>query len=666
MSGLLRLCGISVAVCAVVWGADAAQAPGRAAAANGRVATTNSARMPVMPTLPIISVGNIATNLPDDNGSQPSLPDDEPETPDEPDEPAEQDPECPDGGVKNSDYTVEMCMNDILRCVNNGALPNGMNDLFNKELRYAIENGMGLCAAQVEKCIKDVRRDCANVYRASADVWIDFNSRKVQPEYYNFVLRKTGLTPNQAENTCMLLDKNTYGTSFAAVANDGKTTTEYNQKVGAYNNQQGGALVKNNPQGVDVNDGNPGVDGSRGHYARWDATTATCLIRVAAYNKDKHISNNWLFGAVGDDKPAEVWKAAGTSFACNKDLFGFSLLNDTKTVAVVGIGGGTLVGAGVGAIAGHGKREFDCSRDNHREMLMAVLKADTQMVGKLNNHLENPINARGTTIDKSTCDAIVKLYDETFTDKIKFDAVITENCEIQVTLPKVLVGAGLDKVITESLGQNCANSSDSLNKVLGYLKEGNIKGAEEVLESFPAGEVKTALERAINQIKEYEDDISNKLPVVFSDDLKDLLVNGEKSNMAKSIGIGAAVGAGTGGLATAITAFVERNNITCRVGDGLDQVALGKSYTIGTLKDFYVKWNLRVPDVVLPTATVSDCTSWKNTCAMFTDLEQCEQAQIIYKPDQASPTSLIHSACSVMGSVCAENYPVAKSHGVCE
>ena len=441
MSGLLRLCGISVAVCAVVWGADAAQAPGRAAA-NGRVATTNSARMPVMPTLPIISVGNIATNLPDDNGAQPSLPDDEPDTPDEPsepDEPGQQDPECPDGGVKNSDYTVEMCMNDNLRCVNNGALPNGLNDLFNKELRYAIENGMGLCAAQVEKCIKDVRRDCANVYRASADVWIDFNSRKVQPEYYNFVLRKTGLTPNQAENTCMLLDKNTYGTSFAAVANDGKTTTEYNQKVGAYNNQQGGSLVKNNPQGVDVNDGNPGVDGSRGHYARWDATTATCLIRVAAYNKDKQISNNWLFGAVGDDKPAEVWKAAGTSFACNKDLFGFSLLNDTKTVAVVGIGGGTLVGAGVGAIAGHGKREFDCSRDNHREMLMAVLKADTQMVGKLNDHLEKQINARGTTIDKETCDAIVKLYDKTFTDKIEFEAVITEECKSRLLCQRYLL-----------------------------------------------------------------------------------------------------------------------------------------------------------------------------------------------------------------------------------
>lgn len=72
--------------------------------------------------------------------------------------------------------------------------------------------------------------------------------------------------------------------------------------------------------------------------------TATCLIRVAAYNKDKHISNSWLFGAAGDDRPAEVWKAAGDTFSCNKDLFGFSLMNDTSTAAVVGVGGGTVLG----------------------------------------------------------------------------------------------------------------------------------------------------------------------------------------------------------------------------------------------------------------------------------------------------------------------------------
>ena len=92
----------------------------------------------------------------------------------------------------------------------------------------------------------------------------------------------------------------------------------------------------------------------------------------------------------------------------------------------------------------------------------------------------------------------------------------------------------------------------------------------------------------------------NRLLDVFNKDVRDLLVNGEKSNMGKSIGIGAAVGAGTGGLATAITAFVERNNINCRVGDGLSQVGFGKSHSIGTLKDFYIKWNLNLPDVAAP------------------------------------------------------------------
>ena len=140
----------------------------------------------------------------------------------------------------------------------------------------------------------------------------------------------------------------------------------------------------------------------------------------------------------------------------------------------------------------------------------------------------------------------------------------------------------------------------------------------------------------------------------------------EQTNMGKSIGIGAAIGAGTGGLATAITAFVERNNINCRVGDGLEQVGFGKSYSIDSLKDFYVKWNLRLPDVVAPTATISDCVSWRNTCATFTDLEQCKSAQFNYKPAGAATTTLIHGACTVSGSACVENYAVAKSHGACE
>ena len=143
------------------------------------------------------------------------------------------------------------------------------------------------------------------------------------------------------------------------------------------------------------------------------------------------------------------------------------------------------------------------------------------------------------------------------------------------------------------------------------------------------------------------------------------MINGEKSNMAKSVGIGAAVGAGTGGLATAITAFVERNNISCRVGDGLEQVAFNKSYSIDTLKDFYVKWNLHVPDVVAPTATITDCQSWKNTCATFADLEQCADAKFNYKPAGAPTTTLVYSVCTVSGSACIENYTVAQSQGAC-
>ena len=266
MQIFLKMFGLSTAVLGlVVTGAfDAnAAATGRAAYDTVRAtSSTSTARMPTMPTLPINSVGNLSPDVPTTPTPNPTpdVPTPDPEPDPEPT------PECPDGGVKNSDYTITNCMNDVLSCVNRGALPNGLNDLFNEDLRNAIMNGMNLCAVQVEKCITTVRRDCENVYRTTADVWLDFNSRVIQPEYYNFVLRKTGLTPNQAENTCWLLDKNTYGPSFSAVANDGTVTAEYNNKVGAYNSQQGNVLVKNNPQGVQGNNVNSGVDGQRGHY----------------------------------------------------------------------------------------------------------------------------------------------------------------------------------------------------------------------------------------------------------------------------------------------------------------------------------------------------------------------------------------------------------------
>ena len=689
MSGLFKFVGLSamsVAVCALVGVADAAT--GRAGYANVRATGPASvARMPSMPTLPINSVGNISTDVP--TGGTNVVP--------EP--PVE--PECPDGGVKNSAYTVDMCMDDVLRCINNGALPNGLNNLFNEEVRHAVENGMGLCISQIEKCVTDVRRDCANVYRSAADVWIDFNSRKVQPEYYNFVLRKTGLTPNQAENTCRLLDKNTYGASFAAVADDGTTTAEYKKTVGAYNSQQGNRLVKTNPQGVEVNDGNTGVDGSRGHYARWDAETATCLIRVAAYNKDKHISNSWLFGAAGNDKPAEVWKAAGDTFSCNKDLFGFSLMNDTSTVAVVGIGGGTVLGAGIGAIAGHGKREFNCNLGKHRELLMDELK-DGRAVGILNEYIENDVDITQKSMDEETCDEIVELFDKYYqyetaiaeckdaeylysssiTVNMTFDETKGEEAAVRNTASWCLEGGHTTVSACKNfLNRECVNAGSVEACEALLLRKGVVftsvsQGAKTLVDGQDCTLKALNLDKANGEgiycskggicitASNVETELK-RLNSVFGKDITNLMINGEKSNMAKSVGIGAAVGAGTGGLATAITAFVERNNISCRVGDGLEQVAFNKSYSIDTLKDFYVKWNLRVPDVVAPTATITDCQSWKNTCATFADLEQCAAAQFNYKPAGASTTILVSSVCTVSGSACIENYKVAHLYRAC-
>ena len=630
----------------------------------GATQATASQRMPTMPSLPINSVGNLSPDLPTSNSGSG-------DGPDEPDVPEQ--PECPDGGVKDSDYTIENCMNDVLSCINNGALPNGLNDLFNEDLRNAIVNGMGLCSIQVEKCVKEVRKDCKNIYNSSADVWIDFNARKVQPEYYSFVLRKTGLTPNQAENTCWLLDKNTYGSSFSAVSNSGSVTSEYNNAVGAYNSQNGNSLVKGTPQGVGVNNNNPGVDGQRGHYARWDATTAECWIRVAAYNKDEHIKNSWLFGAAGDDEPAEVWKLAGDTFTCNKDLFGFSLLNKTSTAAVVGIGGGTLLGVGVGAAVGHGDRAFDCGNPKHREMLTEELRSNGTF-GTVSEYMRTRIPATVDVINETQCNEFVSLFDKYH----QLESAISQ-CE---------TSGGKSTVTTETINETAVviegNNPEGVAGIAAAISS-NMDGANTTTTTTTTNiSDSECMFKTLNLAKASGDEIycsaqsdtclpaqgikseMSRLGPVFTSEIADLLQNGEGSNMGKAIGIGAGVGAGAGGLATAITAFVERSNINCRVGDGLAQVGLNKSYSIGSLKDFYVKWNLRLPDTISPTATVVDCDSWKRACATLTDLNQCKNAQINYKPAGAAKTLLIPAACTPSGSACIENYPVAKSYGACE
>lgn len=651
MSGLVKIFGTSIVsfgMCVAMCVAASA-ATGRDAYSNVRTTSIGTATGR-MPSMPVTSIGNVVTTIPDapSTPGQPDVPD-EPDTPDVPDEPDVPDnpvpptPECPDGGVKNSQYTIDNCMDDILRCINNGALPNGLNDMFNEDVRNSIVNGMGLCRAQVDKCVSDVRVDCENVYGGPSDVWIDFNLRRVQPEYYNFVLRKTGLTPNQAENTCRLLDKNTFGSSFAAVDNRGRVTAEYNQNVGAYNQQRGNVLVKDAPQGVRVNDGNPGVDGARGHYARWDATTATCYLRVAAYNKDKHISNSWLFGAVGDDTPAEVWRAAGDTFTCNKDLFGFSLMKDTSTVAAVGIGGGTVLGAGIGAAAGHGKRDFDCMRENHREMLKEYL-SNGRTVAIINEYINNDIDVTGGSMTIDSCVEIVGLYDKYYAyetaisecmgveyygssqlvveipiERSATDATVEQNSILKMAPICAAAGYVNKESCTAFLTQQCVEQG-SVDACKSWLSKNGVMYTSVSETEMVADENQECMFKALNLDKrdgtgiycwtqakcvpEYNIQSElNRLTTVFNTDVRELMQNGEKSNMGKSIGIGAAIGAGTGGLATAITAFVERNNINCRVGDGLDQVGFGKAHSIGTLKDFYVKWNLNLPETAEPVPT---------------------------------------------------------------
>lgn len=643
--------------------------------AAGRAMTT-TARMPTMPVMSINTVGThavsgveVPTGSNNTSGGGVVNPVD-PVTP----------TNCEDGGVANSEFTVDMCMKSILDCIQSGTLPNGLNDLFNEDLRNSIFNGMGVCASELDKCIREVRVDCYNVYNSAQDVWLDFNSRIVQPEYYNFVLRRTGLTPNQAENVCELLDKNTYGKSFAAVSHSENVTSEYNDKIGAYNEQEHGSLSKHQPQGPMVNttnNGNTGVDGERGHYARWDATNAICKIRVAAYNKDEMITNKWLFGAIGDDKSAEVWQDAGSTFTCNKDLFDFSLMNNTKTAAVVGMGGGTLLGAGIGALAGHGDRAFDCKNESARDEFWAVLKPKMMNGGlsNINLWLDDPISI-SDELDKDKCDDIIELYSTYLRKKplvtaCREDASATCNfvynsnpetiqCS-DVRTPGYLRVDG-NTLYVNGKSYDLSDQSGAAQKFYDDCRKTCIcsfkalmKGNTDIYCDGEASGGCQSRAEAANEI--------TALDKLFDSDVKEIL-EGQKSNRLKTTLVGAGVGLGTGGVATAITAFVERNNISCHVGDGLNIVGFGKSFTIGSLKDYYVKWNLRVADSISPTGRVTSCQDWINTCGMYTTAEDCNNVVINYQAPGRITTTTIRSACRMAGSVCVESI-AAVSYGVC-
>ncbi|MCL2330929.1 MAG: hypothetical protein FWC61_00070 [Proteobacteria bacterium] len=432
----------AVCVCAVGGGACAA-------AESPRASVIGSVRYgPRLPSIPI----TVTPAQPDNNYTPPPpeptptpTPEPEPEYPAPPPPPDFTPPPPPS---KPKAYTIDDCMRDLSACVKT-TLPGGITDLYDSAMRGEILANANLCRKQTDYCIANVRgRRHQQIYATAADVWMDFNSRVIVPGYYAFVIRQTGLSPNQAEHVCLMLDNNVSGSPSSANLRDSAVTKTI---LG------GNGITITSSKWVSINDRMTG-------NARWDAARAECQLRVSAYNKDNPITNSWLFGIAGDDRQAEVWKKAGDVFTCNKDLFGFGLMTNTKTVAVVGIGGGTVVGAGAGAIIGHNTETAD---------------------------------------------------------------------------------------------------------------------------------------------------------------------GGNKTGEGALIGAGA--GAAAGGVATLITSFVERNNINCRIGDNLQQIGYNKSGQIYSLKDFYTKWNLNLPESVTPddkNTPVDSCEAWKAACYQITDAYLCGNAQI--------------------------------------
>ncbi len=699
---MLNLCGKSVVSIAVLATFSAAVAAEGSRGSRSMMPTTapSAGRMLVAPTVSLNTFNNPAVGV----VSQPvqaniTIP--VPVNPDDPkpDDPDEPESKCDDGKVENSDYTISLCMNDVLQCVNTGALQGGLHDLFNEDVRNSIASGMRLCQTEVDRCITSVRVDCRNVYTSSNDVWLDFNSRIVQPEYYNFVLRKTGLTPNQAENTCLLLDRNTYGASFAAVSDLNEVNTEYKNKVGAYNRAENGTLTKENPQGVAVN--TVGYDGNRGHYARWDAVNAECLVRVGAYNKDKAITNSWLFGAVGNDNVAEVWEKAGSTFTCNKDLFGFSLLNDTKTAAVVGVGGGTVLGTAIGAAAGAGAYESKkkaaqkdpCLDADYRKSLGAYIMSQHQDVWlktwlykyvKWDN--EETVDKNGDTITVKKLNAAAS--SPVFRDEESFRSMDDEQCRaIHRLFSKIYLYE--DTIKRCDLGGLTIDEKRALNSLEGVCENGGKAEQKAIVNDYNIKQVPKKCLFKPMQVGLFVEDTTplcesdgvcvpvtyvqselsslriflNSIKGVVDANIVDLAELNKGKEIGKGAAIGAATGAAAGGLATAITAFVERSNITCKVGDGLNSVALGKSHTIDSLKDFYVKWNLHLPDTVSPTSAVENRADWEQACSQFNGkLQDCPRVQINLKNKKGY--DLVRGACKVSGTICIVNEAVAKSRKI--
>lgn len=428
-------------------------------------------------------------------------------------------------------YTVDNCMSDIDACVR-GALNGTINELYDADARSDLLLNSGMCSSAINYCITNVMVNGRTVYQDAMDVWYDFNSRVIMPEYYDFVVRATGLSPAQAEYTCLLLDHAT--------------------ESGVSKNLIGRVGMAGPAGWVSINDMMTG-------NAKWDAAMAECHVRVGAYNKNNSITNSWLFGIAGDNRPAEVWKKTGDVFTCNKDLFGFGLMTNTKTAAVVGVGGGAVVGGATGAIIGHNqKRDFSCDNSGDRANLINEMRQK----------------------------------------------------DLMREIP------GLNSSVTELTVAQCLNIKQTamLNQKIANLET----------------------------------------------------LGGRDGRALQGALIGAGTGAAAGGVATAITSFVERNNISCRIGNNADTVGYNKSASIDSLKDYYTKWNLNMAEYIGPDNVMDSCAAFRLACESLGDAYYCSNATIVAKPESGARAMPIMGACRLSNGGCTAIDAITLSNAICE
>ena len=614
------------------------------AAENGRgrasmmpsLTGANASRMPTIPIVTMNTIGNPAVNIVTEpkevTSNEIHIP--TPPTPPEPepDPDPQPTPECPDGGVANTDYTIAMCMNDLQFCVNGGGVEGGLHGLFNDEYFNSVLNGnLHICQSTVDKCLA-VRVNCKNPFKNVHQVWWYFKTHILSPEYYNFVLYKTGLTPNQAQKTCVNIGGN------------------------------------------------------------WDPVTAECIVCVTALNKDIPIKNEWLFGIAGDRRDAQACMSTGSAFTCNKDLFGFSLLNDTATVAATAIPGGAIVGGVTGGLIAKGKQKKltanPCESKDFRRNLgkqiqssgnSKVVKSYLYAAGReevTGNFDENSTKAlmQGDNfydMDQTTCNFVMDLYAkaalyEDAIDACKSDAELER---IAGWLPKDST-MDMQDLYMDAKGNVCYTHGSVVCTPAGAVTQENVDDFNSKCLFVPL-QLGFAVNNSDNPLCNHSGKCRNINQI--ENDLKRLrgllnditVVSGGKNapSVGKGILVGSLIGATAGGAATGITAILESSNIKCRVGDNLGTVGLGKSYKIDSLKDFYVKRGLNVPDTVLAKTPVVDKNSWGVACSEFQGKkDDCQNASVIYTND--NKREVVSYACSYVGSMCLMNNDIAVLYGI--